>query len=53
MAINATAPAILSRAAGRHMAEQGSGKIINIASTSGILGKAALVAYSSSKGAML
>lgn len=53
MAINVTAPAILSRAAGRHMAEQGSGKIINIASTSGILGKAALVAYSSSKGAML
>ena len=35
------------------MIAQGSGKIINIASTSGILGKAILVAYSSSKGALL
>ncbi|MBT4522759.1 MAG: glucose 1-dehydrogenase [Halieaceae bacterium] len=53
MAVNVTAPATLARAAGRHMIEQGSGKIINIASTSGILGKASLVAYSSSKGALL
>jgi 2-deoxy-D-gluconate 3-dehydrogenase len=53
LAINVTAPAILARAAGRHMVEQGSGKIINIASTSGILGKAILVSYSASKGAML
>jgi 2-deoxy-D-gluconate 3-dehydrogenase len=53
MAINVKAPAILARAAGRHMVAQGSGKIINIASTSGILGKAMLVAYSSSKGALL
>ncbi len=53
MAVNVTAPAILTRAAGKHMAEQGSGKIINIASTSGILGKAMLVAYSSSKGALI
>ena len=53
MAINITAPAILARSAGRHMAEQGSGKIINIASTSGILGKAVLVSYSASKGALL
>ncbi len=53
MAINITAPAILSRAAGHHMVERGSGKIINIASTSGILGKAVLVSYSASKGALL
>jgi 2-deoxy-D-gluconate 3-dehydrogenase len=53
MAVNVAAPAILARAAGAHMVSQGSGKIINIASTSGILGKATLVAYSSSKGALL
>jgi len=53
MAVNVTAPAILARAAGRHLIAQRSGKIINIASTSGILGKATLVAYSASKGALL
>jgi 2-deoxy-D-gluconate 3-dehydrogenase len=53
MAVNVKAPATLARAAGQHMVEQGSGKIINIASTSGILGKAMLVAYSTSKGALL
>jgi 2-deoxy-D-gluconate 3-dehydrogenase len=53
MAVNVKAPATLSRAAGRHFADQGSGKIINIASTSGILGKAMLVTYSASKGALL
>ncbi|MFJ8812962.1 SDR family NAD(P)-dependent oxidoreductase [Amycolatopsis thermoflava] len=52
-AINVTAPAVLTRAAGRHLLAQGSGKIINIASTSGINGKPSLVAYSSSKGAVL
>jgi len=53
MAVNVKAPATLARAAGVHMIGQGSGKIINIASTSGILGKAMLVAYSTSKGALL
>ena len=53
MAVNVTAPMLLAQAAGRIMLAQGSGKIINIASTSGILGKATLVAYSSSKGALL
>lgn len=53
LAVNVTAPAVLARAAGRYFVEQGSGKIINIASTSGILGKAWLVSYSSSKGALL
>jgi 2-dehydro-3-deoxy-D-gluconate 5-dehydrogenase len=53
MAVNVTAPMLLAQAAGRILLAQGSGKIINIASTSGILGKATLVAYSSSKGALL
>jgi len=53
MAVNIKAPATLTRAAGRHLIAQRSGKIINIASTSGILGKAMLVSYSSSKGALL
>jgi 2-deoxy-D-gluconate 3-dehydrogenase len=53
MAVNVLAPMILTRAAGQHMIERGSGKIVNVASTSGILGKATLVAYSSSKGALL
>lgn len=53
MAVNVTAPAVLAQAAGKHLLAQGSGKIINIASTSGILGKATLVAYSASKGALL
>jgi 2-dehydro-3-deoxy-D-gluconate 5-dehydrogenase len=52
-AINVKAPAVLARAAGKFFIKQKSGKIINIASTSGILGKPILVAYSSSKGAVL
>jgi 2-deoxy-D-gluconate 3-dehydrogenase len=52
-AINVKAPAVLARAAGEFFIKQKSGKIINIASTSGILGKPILVAYSSSKGAVL
>jgi 2-deoxy-D-gluconate 3-dehydrogenase len=52
-AINVTAPAQLTRAAGRYLLRQGRGKIINVASTSGILGKATLVAYSASKGALI
>jgi 2-deoxy-D-gluconate 3-dehydrogenase len=51
--VNVAAPATLARAAGRHMVAQRSGKVINIASTSGILGKPTLVAYSASKGALL
>lgn len=51
--VNVFAPVALARAAGRHFLEQRSGKIINIASTSGILGKPTLVAYSASKGAVL
>lgn len=51
--VNVFAPVTLARAAGEHFLAQGSGKVINIASTSGILGKPTLVAYSSSKGAVL
>ena len=53
MAVNVSAPMSLARAAGDFMTEQGSGKIINIASISGIRGKASLVAYSASKGALI
>jgi 2-dehydro-3-deoxy-D-gluconate 5-dehydrogenase len=51
--VNVRAPAVLSRAAGRHFLAQRSGKIINVASTSGISGKPVLVSYSASKGAVL
>jgi len=51
--VNVFAPVALARAAGAHFVAQGSGKVINIASTSGLLGKPTLVAYSASKGAML
>jgi len=53
LAVNVTAPAVLARSAGQHMIARGGGKIINIASTSGILGKAWLVSYSTSKGALI
>jgi 2-deoxy-D-gluconate 3-dehydrogenase len=52
-AVNVRAPAVLARAAGKHFLAQRSGKVINIASTSGINGKPILVSYSASKGAML
>ena len=53
LAVNVVAPAMLSKAAGAIMVGQRAGKIINIASISGIRGKAVLVGYSASKGAML
>jgi 2-deoxy-D-gluconate 3-dehydrogenase len=53
MDVNVIAPMALARAAGRILVNQRSGKIVNVASTSGIRGKPVLVAYSSSKGAML
>lgn len=52
-AVNVFAPVALARAAGEHLLAQGSGKIVNIASTSAILGKPTLVAYSASKGAIV
>jgi 2-deoxy-D-gluconate 3-dehydrogenase len=52
-AVNVTAPAALCRAAGPLLLAQRSGKVINIASTSGISGKPLLVSYSASKGAVI
>ena len=51
--VNVFAPVALARAAAGHFRAQGAGKVINIASLSGILGKAGLVAYSAPKGALL
>jgi 2-deoxy-D-gluconate 3-dehydrogenase len=53
MEVNATAPAILAKVAGRHFIAQGEGKIINIASLSSFRGKPRLAAYAASKGAIL
>ncbi len=53
MAVNVIAPAMLTKACGAPMIAQRSGKIINIASISGIRGKAVLVGYSASKGALI
>jgi 2-deoxy-D-gluconate 3-dehydrogenase len=52
-AVNVFAVVALTRAAGFRLLEQGSGKVVNIASLSGIRGKAGLSAYSASKGAVL
>jgi 2-deoxy-D-gluconate 3-dehydrogenase len=51
--VNVIAPLLLAQAAGRYFMAQGSGKVINVASTSGVRGKARLVGYSASKGAVL
>jgi 2-deoxy-D-gluconate 3-dehydrogenase len=53
MAVNVIAPAVLAQAAGRLFVQQKSGKIINIASITGLRGKAVLVGYSASKGALI
>jgi 2-deoxy-D-gluconate 3-dehydrogenase len=53
LAVNVTAPAALAQAAGRHFIDQGRGKVINVASTSGLRGKPRLVAYSTSKAALI
>ena len=51
--VNFFAPVALAKAAGPVFLEQRRGKVINIASTSGLRGKPTLAAYSSSKGALL
>jgi 2-dehydro-3-deoxy-D-gluconate 5-dehydrogenase len=53
LAVNVLAPVALCQAAGEIFLGQGSGKVVNVASTSGLRGKPLLAAYSSSKGAML
>jgi 2-deoxy-D-gluconate 3-dehydrogenase len=54
MTVNLIAPSLLARAAATVFIGQGTGgKIINVASISGIRGKASLAAYSASKGALV
>ena len=54
LAVNLLAPAALAQRAGAHwIALKQTGSIVNVASTSGLKGKPILVAYSSSKGAMM
>ena len=54
LAVNLIAPAALARAAARHWIDEGTpGSVVNIASTSGLKGKALLAGYSASKGGML
>ena len=54
LAVNLLAPAALAQAAARHWIAEGTpGSVVNIASTSGLKGKALLAGYSASKGAML
>lgn len=54
LAVNLLAPAALAQRAGAHwIANKQPGSIVNVASTSGLKGKPILVAYSSSKGAMM
>lgn len=50
---NVIAPVALAKAVGPHFIARGSGKVINIASLSGMRGKSTLAAYSASKGALL
>lgn len=52
--VNVLAPMLLAQATGRRFVAQGDGgKIINIASTTGVRGKPQLVGYSASKGAVV
>ena len=53
MTVNVLAPMMLAQAAGAHMIEQGGGRILNVASTTGVRGKPYLVGYSTSKGAVV
>jgi NAD(P)-dependent dehydrogenase (short-subunit alcohol dehydrogenase family) len=53
LAINATAPFLLSRALVPAMVERGWGRVINIASTAGLAGAAYITAYAASKHALV
>jgi 2-deoxy-D-gluconate 3-dehydrogenase len=53
LAVNVIAPMLLAQAAGGQMITQGGGRIVNVASTTGVRGKPYLVAYSTSKGAVV
>lgn len=53
LSVNVVAPMLLAQAAGQSMIEQGGGRIVNVASTTGLRGKPFLVPYSTSKGAVV
>lgn len=53
MDVNVIAPALLARRAARHFVEHGGGKVINVASTTGLRGKGSVAAYSASKSALI
>jgi 2-deoxy-D-gluconate 3-dehydrogenase len=53
LTVNVLAPMVLAQAAGVQMIEQGGGRILNVASTTGLRGKPFLVGYSTSKGAVV
>lgn len=53
LAVNVVAPMLLAQAAGVRMIDQGGGRIVNVASTTGLRGKPYLVPYSTSKGAVV
>jgi 3-oxoacyl-[acyl-carrier protein] reductase/2-deoxy-D-gluconate 3-dehydrogenase len=53
LATNTRGMFLCSRAAGRHFAEVGRGRAINIASVWGLLGRPGFTAYCASKGAMI
>lgn len=53
VAVNLMAPVVLARAAAPVLLGQGSGKVITVASTSGLTGKPMLAAYSSTKAAVV
>ncbi|MBS1878447.1 MAG: SDR family oxidoreductase [Actinobacteria bacterium] len=53
LALNATATFLMCRAVGAGMLARGAGKIVNVASTDGIVGVPEQVAYCASKGAVV
>lgn len=53
VAVNLMAPVVLARAAAPVLLGQGSGKVVTVASTSGLVGKPLLTAYSATKAAVI
>ena len=53
VAVNLLAPVVLAKAAAPTLLGQGSGKVLTVASTSGLTGKPVLAAYSATKAAVI
>ena len=53
VAVNATSVLIACREAARHMSERGYGRIVNVASTTGVIGIPGAIAYAMTKGAVV